>query len=135
MSNIYYRLKNALQRAKLSGDLYLEDHYVNTSIRIAQINPNEYSKEELINLIQTYDKGYKALQLQNQALTTELLNVQNQGYGSGSGPQMQKSQNYTGATDIYLGANDIARMVVQDGSDMHMRVERNENIPLWINAK
>ena len=134
MSNIYYRLKNALQRAKLSGDLYLEDHYVNTSIRIAQINPNEYSKEELINLIQTYDKGYKALQLQNQALTTELLNVQNQGYGSGSGPQMQKSQNYTGAFDIYFDSNDIARTVVQDGSHLHMSIEDGENTQNLINV-
>jgi hypothetical protein len=134
MSNIYYRLKNALQRAKLSGDLYLEDHYANASIRIAQINIDEYSKEDLINLIQRYDNSYKALQLQNQALTTELINNQNQGYGSGSGPQLKPSQNIAGGTDIFFEANDIARTVVQDGSHMHMSVEHNENIPLLINV-
>ena len=134
MSNIYYRLKNALERAKLSGDLYLEDHYVNTSIRIAQINIDEYSKEELINLIQTYDKGYKALQLQNQALTTELLNVQNQGYGSGLVSQLPNSPYASGEKLLYVGTNDMVRTKVQDGSNMLLTVEDNEDNSLLING-
>lgn len=142
--NIYKQLISGLRVAKAVQSPEFEDFVVTASVRIAQTTDN-IDKDALIaqlqNTLNQYATAYKSLALQNQSMTTELLNLQmgqgggyGAGYGNGSGPTMKPSSNIAGATDIFFDSNDIARTVVQDGSHFNARVEHNENIPLLINT-
>lgn len=141
--NIYKQLISGLRVAKALQTPEFEDFVVEASVRLAQTNDN-INKDALIaqlqNVLNQYANAYKAVALQNQSMTTELMNLQmGQGgygasYGDGNGPVMKPSSNIAGATDIFFNSNDIARTVVQDGSHFNAKVEHNENIPLLINT-
>lgn len=141
--NIYKQLISGLRVAKLLDKPDFEDFLVTASIKIAQTNDN-VDKDALIaqlqNSLNQYATAYRALALQNQSITTELMNIQGAqggygaGYGNGNGPTMKPSSNIAGATDIFFDSNDIARTVVQDGSHFNAKVEHNENIPVLINT-
>lgn len=141
--NIYKQLISGLRVAKALQTPEFEDFIVTASVRLAQTNDN-VNKDALISQLQNalsqYANAYRAVALQNQSMTTELTNLQmGQGgygasYGDGNGPVMKPSSNIAGATDIFFNSNDIARTVVQDGSNFKARVENNENIPLLINT-
>ncbi len=141
--NIYKQLISGLRVAKLLDKPDFEDFLVTASIKIAQTDDN-INKDKLIAQLQTslnqYATAYKALALQNQSITTELMNLQGgqggygAGYGNGNGPTMKPSSNIAGATDIFFDSNDIARTMIQDGSHLQATVEHNENIPVLINT-
>lgn len=141
--NIYKQFISGLRFAELLQKPELEDYMVTASIKIAQTNDN-IDKDALIaqlqNTVNQYATAYRALALQNQNITTELMNIQGAqggygaGYGNGSGPTMKPSGNIAGATDIFFDSNDIARTIVQDGSNLKATVEHNENIPVLINT-
>ena len=141
--NIYKQLISGLRVARALQTPEFEDFIVTASVRLAQTN-NNVNKDALISQLQNalsqYANAYKAVALQNQSMTTELMNLQmGQGgygasYGGGNGPVMKPSSNIAGATDIFFNSNDIARTIVQDGSNFKARVENNENIPLLINT-
>ena len=138
--NIYKQLISGLRVAKALQTPEFEDFVVEASVRLAQTNDN-INKDALIaqlqNALNQYANAYRAVALQNQSMTTELMNLQTVqgGYAGGvDGPVMKPSSNIAGATDIFFNSNDIARTVVQDGSHFNARVEHNENIPLLINT-
>ena len=138
--NIYKQLISGLRVAKALQTPEFEDFVVEASVRLAQTNDN-INKDALIaqlqNALNQYANAYRAVALQNQSMTTELMNLQTDqgGYAGGvNGPVMKPSSNIAGATDIFFNSNDIARTVVQDGSHFNARVEHNENIPLLINT-
>jgi hypothetical protein len=138
--NIYKQLISGLRVAKALQTPEFEDFVVEASVRLAQTNDN-INKDELIaqlqNALNQYANAYRAVALQNQSMTTELMNLQTAqgGYAGGvDGPVMKPSSNIAGATDIFFNSNDIARTVVQDGSHFNAKVEHNENIPLLINT-
>jgi hypothetical protein len=141
--NIYKQLISGLRVAKTLQAPEFEDFIVAASVRIAQTNDN-VNKDALIaqlqNSLSQYANAYKTLALQNQSMTTELMNLQtSQGgygasYGDGNGPVIKPSGNIAGASDIFFNSNDIARTVVQDGSNLKANIEHNENIPLLINT-
>lgn len=141
--NIYKQLLSGLRVAKVLDKPDFEDFLITASIKIAQTNDN-IDKDALIaqlqNSLNQYATAYKALALQNQSITNELMNLQGAqggygaGYGNGGGPVMKPSSNIAGATDIFFDSNDIARTVIQDGSNLNARVDHNENIPVLINT-
>jgi hypothetical protein len=141
--NIYKQLISGLRIAKVLQKPDFEDFVITASIKIAQTNDN-VNKDALIaqlqNSLNQYANAYRTLALQNQSITTELMNLQGGqgGYGGytvgDGGPTMKPSPNIAGATDIFFDSNDIARTVVQDGSHFNARIEHNENIPLMINT-
>lgn len=140
--NIYNQLICNLKAASKIENLEYEDFIIESSLRLAQFN-NNIDKDAYILQLQTRLNqelnNNRILNLQVQNLSTELMNVQmgqggyGSGYGSGTGPVIKPSENYVGS-DIFFNSNDIARTVVQDGSNFKATVDQNENIPILINT-
>lgn len=137
--NIYKKLIHCIKLSENQNDFENNDFYVNNALRLAQSNDN-IDKDALImqlqNNLNAYVKAYNDLNLRYQNLASDLVSQQNtQGYSGDGGPQLKPSENIAGATDIFFDSNDIARTVIQDGSNLQARIEHNENIPVLINTK